>query len=89
MGTIFVDNIKDNVGGKEVIIGDGFLMLTHLVKLLSKLQNRYEWKRVEVRDADADTSITVDTDDNIDFGENGADHMKFTGSELRVGKKSI
>ena len=25
MGTIFVDNIKDNVGGKEVNIGDGSL----------------------------------------------------------------
>ena len=25
MGTIFVDNIKDNVGGKELNIGDGSL----------------------------------------------------------------
>ena len=25
MGTIFVDNIKDNVGGKEINIGDGSL----------------------------------------------------------------
>ena len=28
MGTIFVDNIKDNVGGKEINIGDGSLSVT-------------------------------------------------------------
>ena len=27
MGTIFVDNIKDNVGGKEINIGDGSLSI--------------------------------------------------------------
>ena len=27
MGTIFVDNIKDNVGGKEVNIGDNSIII--------------------------------------------------------------
>ena len=35
MGTIFVDNIKDNVGGKEINIGDGSLNVTSDLKLAS------------------------------------------------------
>ena len=87
MGTIFVDNIKDNVGGKEVNIGDGSLNVDSTGKVT--VGTSIDMNGTElILDADADTSITVDTDDNIDFKVGGADHMKFTGSELRLGDSS-
>ena len=87
MGTIFVDNIKDNVGGKEINIGDGSLNVDSTGKVT--VGTSIDMNGTElILDADADTSITVDTDDNIDFKVGGADHMKFTGTELRLGDSS-
>ena len=58
MGTIFVDNIKDNVGGKEVNIGDGSLNVDSTGKVT--VGTSIDMNGTElILDADADTSILL------------------------------
>ena len=86
MGTIFVDNIKDNVGGKEVNIGDGSLNIDSSGKVGIGTSSPTSTLTVKAFEDSVSGGIRFESNDGtenatIDFNNSAALRFRTNGSD--------